>query len=416
MSISYRRHQLKNGLRLLVHEDFTTPLAACNLIYNVGSRDEDPGRTGIAHLFEHYMFCGSKNIPDYDTPLQKIGALNNAYTGQDHTHYYVILPANNLETALWLESDRMLELAFNQQGLDTQKHVVIEEFKETCLNRPFGDMWSSFHDFVFEKYPYKWMPIGREPAHIETVTMDIMKDFYYRFYRPNNAVLVVGGNVHFEDVVELVEKWFGGIPSGPDAGKHFPTEPEQTAARETVLRREVPFPMLLKAWKMPERTHPDFYGFDLLTDLFGNSPSSYLCKRFVIDEPLFTDISMTVSGTAGPGLVSIVARPNNGVDIFEANRKLSHFLYDEFRFGDPLAHDLQKVKNRNESAMMSSEIKLDSRTSILAVSESISSADDFANDEERYQSVSEEQIQRLFQDHVRPERDCTMFYVNAEGR
>ena len=410
MAIPFRRHVLKNGLRLLVHEDHTTPMAACNVIYNVGSRDEDPQRTGMAHLFEHYMFCGSKNIADFDTPLQKIGAINNAYTGQDHTHYYEVFPANNLETVLWLESDRMLELAFEQEGLDTQKHVVIEEFKEVCLNRPFGDLWSSFHDFVFEKYPYKWMPIGKEISHIETVTMEIMKDFYHRFYCPDNAIVVIGGHVCFDEVVPLVEKWFGDIPSGNVGAKNFPTEPEQYKAKRTTLQREAPYPMLLKGWKMPERLHPDFCAFDLLSDLFGSGQSSYLYKKFITDEQLFTDISMTVSGTAGPGILALVARPAENVDIEEADRRLNQFLYNDFHFDDTLSYDLQKVKNKNESALLNNEIKLDSRTSILAVSESISCAEDFAHDEEKYQAVTEEQIHRIMTETVTPDRENTMFY------
>lgn len=410
MAIPFRRYVLKNGLRLLVHEDHTTPMASCNVVYNVGSRDEDPQRTGIAHLFEHYMFCGSKNIADFDTPLQKIGAINNAYTGQDHTHYYEICPANNLETVLWLESDRMLELAFEQEGLDTQKHVVIEEFKEVCLNRPFGDLWSSFNDFVFEEYPYKWMPIGKEISHIKTVTMKIMKDFYRRFYCPDNAILVIGGHVYFEDVVPLVEKWFGDIPACGIVAKNFPTEPEQREAKLLKLQREAPYPMLLKGWKMPERLHPDFCAFDLLSDLYGSGQSSYLYKKFITDEQLFTDISMSVSGTAGPGILAIVARPAENVDVEEANNRLNQFLYNDFRFDDNLAYDLQKVKNKNESALLNNEIKLDSRTSILAVSESISCAEDFANDEEKYQAVTEQQIRRIVAETMTPERENTMFY------
>lgn len=414
MSINFKRHTLSNGLRVLVHEDFTSQLAACNVVYNVGSRDEDPEQTGLAHLMEHYMFCGSKHIPDYDTPLQKVGATNNAYTSQDHTQYYIILPAANLETALWIESDRMLELAFEQQGLDTQKHVVIEEFKEVCLNRPFGDLWSMFNDFVYEEFPYKWMPIGKEISHIEKVTMNVVRDFYNRFYCPDNAILVVGGPVHFEDVIPLVEKWFGDIPAGHVKPKCFPDEPVQSEHKVMTVHRDAPYPMLLKGWKMPQRLHPDFYAFDMLSDLFGNAQSSYLCKKFITENQLFTDISMSVSGTAGPGILAVVARPADGVDVIEADRALNQYLYDEFRFGDTFSYDLQKVKNRNESALLNNEIKLDSRTSILAVEESISRVEDFENDIQAYREVSEEQIRRIFSETVRLEKENTLFYLPTE--
>ncbi|HNW67750.1 MAG TPA: pitrilysin family protein, partial [Bacteroidales bacterium] len=250
MSVPFQRHVLSNGLRLIVHEDHTTPLASCNVVYNVGSRDEHPNHTGLAHLFEHYMFCGSRNIGNYDNPLQKIGAINNAYTSQDLTHYYIVLPANNIETALWLESDRMLELAFNQKELDIQKSVVIEEFKETSLNRPFGDLWCLFNDFVYENYPYKWLPIGKEISHIQNVTMDMMKDFFYKYYRPNNAVLVVSGNVYFTEVLQLVEKWFGPIPQGSSPTKNFPVDEPQVTAKVLEVKRKVPYDMLMKGWKM----------------------------------------------------------------------------------------------------------------------------------------------------------------------
>lgn len=411
MPIPFQRHILKNGLRLIVHEDHTTPLASCNVVYNVGSRDEHPDQTGLAHLLEHFMFCGSKNVPEYDDPLQKIGAINNAYTSQDHTHYYVILPANNLETALWLESDRMLELAFQQESLDIQKNVVIEEFKETSLNRPFGDLWSSFNDFIFEKYPYKWMPIGKEVSHIESVNMSIVRDFYNHFYCPNNAVLVVGGDVYFDDVVAKVEKWFGDILMGEDATKHLPDEPMQTAARTLRLERSAPYAMLLKGWKMPQRLHPDFCAFDLLSDLLGTGKSAYLYQKFVTEQHLFSDISVSVTGTAGPGIFALVARPADNVSIEVANEALTNFLYNDFHFDERLPHDLQKVKNRNESALLANEIKMDSRTSILGVSETISHIEDFENDHEDYQRVTEEQIQRIYRETISSSKDNTFFYL-----
>ena len=359
---------------------------------------------------EHFMFCGAKHIPNYDNPLQKVGGINNAYTSQDHTQYYVTLPAENLETALWLESDRMLELAFDPVGLDTQKHVVIEEFKEVSLNRPFGDLWSGFCDFVYRQYPYKWTPIGKKISHIESVTMDIVRDFYHRYYQPANAILVVGGPIHHEEVIPLVEKWFGDIPSHEIPAKAFPHEPQQRKGRIQTVHRNAPYPMLLKGWKMPPRLHPDFCAFDLLSDLLGNAQSSYLYRELVTNKGLFTDISMTVSGTAGPGILALVARPADGVDTYEANRQLEQLLYNNFQFGPDFAHNLQKVKNKNESALLNNEIKLDSRTSILAVEESISCVEDFQNDIQSYRNVSEEQILRIFHQTITPQHDNTYLY------
>lgn len=415
MPIPFQRFVLPNGLRLIIHEDHTTPLASCNIVYNVGSRDENPAHTGLAHLLEHYMFCGSKNIAEYDTPLQKIGAVNNAYTSQDHTHYYITLPANNLETALWLESDRMLDLAFAQKELDIQKQVVIEEFKEVFLNNPFGDLRGIFNDFVYEKYPYKWTPIGKEISHIETVTMELVRDFYNRFYNPNNAVLVISGNVELDKTVKMVEKWFRDIPAGTRVSKDFPQEPQQTAAKTLEVKRKAPFDLLIKGWKMPQRKDPDFCAYDLLSDLFGTGESSYLYRKFVTELHLFTEISMSVSATAGPGMLLLSANPAQNVDIHEANMKLNQFLYQDFKFNESLIRDLQKVKNNNESGLLDNEIQIESRSSILAVSETISRIEDFENDIEDYRAVTTEQIQRITQTVFQEKKDNTLFYLAEDN-
>lgn len=296
MPLPFHRHILSNGLRLIVHEDQSTPLASCNVVYKVGSRDENPERTGMAHLFEHFMFTGSKNIADYDAQLQSVGAINNAYTTQDITHYYITLPAVNIEHALWLESDRMMELAFQQEKLDIQKHVVIEEFKENFLNRPYGDLWMLYNQFYYQHHPYQWLPIGKEISHIEKVSMENMKDFFFRFYRPNNAVLTISGNVKFEEIVPMVEKWFGDIPSGPEINRQFPQEEKQTKHRIFEVQRNVPADMLFKGWPTCGRLEPDFYAYDMLSDLFGSGQSSYLYQKFVMEEAIFSDISAYISG------------------------------------------------------------------------------------------------------------------------
>lgn len=409
MPLQFKRHLLSNGLRLIVHEDHTTPLASCNVVYNVGSRDESPEMTGMAHLFEHFMFTGSKNIEDYDAQLQKVGAINNAYTTQDITHYYITLPAVNIEHALWLESDRMMELAFQQSKLDVQKQVVIEEFKENFLNRPYGDMWLLFNDFYFQKHPYQWLPIGKEINHIEKVTMEDMKKFFYHFYRPNNAVLTVSGNVYSDEIVPLVEKWFGDIPSGDPVNKNFPKELPQSQSRFVEVSRDVPADMLLKGWPTCGRLEADFYAYDLLSDLFGSGQSSFLYKELVLDRHIFTDISAYITGTLDPGVFVIGGRPDENVKIEEADRILCDYLY-QLPEKYIQSRDLQKVKNRVETIILQNDIKIEDRSSSLAVSECFSCVEDYNDEVKRYFSVSEEQINRLCRQMFQKKQENTMYY------
>jgi len=413
MPIPFQRHILSNGLRLIVHEDHSTPLASCNVVYNVGSRNENPDMTGMAHLFEHFMFTGSKNIADYDAHLQNVGAINNAYTTQDITHYYITLPAVNIEHALWLESDRMMELAFQQEKLDIQKHVVIEEFKENFLNRPYGDMWLLYNQFYFQKHPYQWLPIGKEISHIEKVSMEDMKNFFYRFYRPNNAVLTISGNVYFEEIVPLVEKWFGPIPAGPALNRQFPQEDRPTQHRKYEVKRNVPADMLFKGWPTCGRLNTDFYAYDMLSDLFGSGQSSYLYKKFVMEEAVFTDISAYITGTLDPGVFIIGGRPAEGVSIEEADRKLNDFLY-QLPANCINSHDLQKVKNRVESIILQNDIKIEDRSSSLAVAECFSCAEDFNEETQRYFAVTEEQINTLCHKMFHPDQETTMYYKCAD--
>lgn len=414
MPLQFKRHILANGLRLIVHEDHSTPLASCNVVYNVGSRDENPDMTGMAHLFEHFMFTGSKNIPDYDAQLQSVGAINNAYTTQDITHYYITLPAVNIEHALWLESDRMLELAFQQEKLDIQKHVVIEEFKENFLNRPYGNLWLLYNQFYFQKHPYQWLPIGKEISHIEKVSMEDMKNFFYRFYRPNNAVLTISGNVHFEEIVPLVEKWFGPIPAGPTLERQYPQEDHPTQHRMYEVERNVPADMLFKGWPTCGRLEADFYAYDMLSDLFGSGQSSYLYKKFVMEDAVFTDISAYITGTLDPGIFIVGGRPAEGVSIEEADKRLSDYLY-QLPKNCINTHDLQKVKNRVESIILQNDIKIEDRSSSLAVAECFSCAEDFNDETNRYFAVSEEQINTLYNNMFRQEQETTMYYRAANS-
>ena len=407
--MNFKRHTFDNGLRLIVHEDATTPLASCFVCYFVGSRDENPKQTGLAHLLEHYMFCGSKNIPEYDVPVDKVGGQNNAYTTEDVTCYYITLPANNIETALWLESDRMLELAFKKKELDIQKNVVIEEFKEHFLNKPYGDMWMLFNEAVFEKHPYQWLPIGKQLSHIENVNMNDVKTFYHNYYAPQNAVVAIAGNVRFEEIVLLVNKWFGSIPKRGDIARIIPQEPPQTEQKKIEVFRNVPYDMLLKGWKMGGRLVPEFYALDLFSDMLGTGKSSFLYQEFVEKNHLFTDISAMITATYYPGIFVISGRPANGVSLQKANDALDKYLYS-FLKNTKIEHALQKVKNSVESILLKNEIKIEDRAATLALSETFHSVERFQNDKERYFDVNEEQIIDVYDNIFVVNNETTLFY------
>ncbi len=410
MAIPFSRTILSNGLHVLVHEDRTTPLAACTIVYRVGSRDEDKNCTGLAHLMEHFMFSGSDHAPDFDAVLQRVGALNNAYTSQDLTCYYIVLPANNIETALWLESDRMAALSFSQQGLDVQKQVVMEEFKETCLNQPYGDLMMQVYELSYQGHPYQWLPIGKELSHIEQVDMDIIRDFHRRFYCPANAILVVAGNVCADEIFAMAEKWFGDIPSGERNPHQYWKEHRPSYHRQKTVRKPIPDDMLFKSWLMPARTHADYCAYDLLSDILGTGQSSYLYRKFVSEERLFTDISASVAGSADPGLFFINGRPAEGVTIEQADQVLSKYLFD-FQFDSKLSYDLQKVKNNAESIILERNLKVEDRANTLAMGEFYSRAEDFADERIGYFAVTEDDIRRITETMFRESCGNTLYYI-----
>ena len=409
MAIPFTRQTLPNGLHVLVHEDRTTPLAACTIVYRVGSRDENPDCTGLAHLMEHFMFSGSDHAPDFDLALQRVGAINNAYTSQDLTCYYIVLPANNIETALWLESDRMAALSFSQQGLDVQKQVVMEEFKETCLNQPYGDLMMHVYGLSYRNHPYQWLPIGKELSHIEQVDMNIIRRFHDTFYCPANAILVVAGNVHAEEIFAMAGKWFGDITPGRKNPQQYPQELPATENRLKEVRKPVPDDMLFKSWLMPARTEADYCAFDLLSDILGTGQSSYLYRKFVVEDRLFTDISASVSGSADKGLFFINGRPAEGISIEQADEQLTKYLAD-FQFNDKLDYDLQKVKNNAESIILERNLKVEDRANTLATGEFYSCAEDFADERTSYFAVSEEDIRRITETMFRRECGSTLYY------
>ena len=412
MAIPFTRQTLANGLHVLVHEDRTTPLAACTIVYRVGSRDEDPACTGIAHLMEHFMFSGSDHAPDFDLALQKVGAINNAYTSQDLTCYYIVLPANNIETALWLESDRMATLSFSQQGLDVQKQVVMEEFKETCLNQPYGDLMMQMYGLSYQYHPYQWLSIGKELSHIEQVDMNIIRRFHDTFYCPANAILVVAGNVHAEEIFAMADKWFGDILPGRQNPHRYPQESPSKENRLKVVEKPVPDDMLFKSWLMPARTGADYCAYDLLSDILGTGQSSYLYRKFVMENRLFTDISASVSGSADKGLFFVNGRPAEGISIEQADEQLTKYLAD-FQFNDKLSYDLQKVKNNAESIILERNLKVEDRANTLATGEFYSRAEDFADERTGYFAVTEEDIRRITETMFKRECGNTLYYCKV---
>ncbi len=406
--IPFKRHTLSNGLRLIVHEDATTPLATVNIIYKVGSRDEKIPHTGLAHLLEHLMFTGSKHVDNFDTHLQRVGAINNAYTSQDITNYYITLPAQNLETALWLESDRMMALNLDEKSFMVQKQVVIEEFKESFLNKPYGDMWLQFKEFVFEKHPYKWLPIGLQLSHIEEVDLETLRNFYHTYYQPNNAVISIAGNVQFEEVVASVEKWFGTIPNRGVINRDYPQEEVQLSAKKLSVAADVPYPIIMTGWKMGGRTDANFYACDLLSDMLGNGHASFLFQEFAIKNKLFTDINSYITATFDPGLLVLSARPAPNVDLEEAHLKINQFLAN-FENID-LEYALQKVKNNVTSLILKNGIKAEDRASVLGISETISGVEDFEDEIEKYHAVTEAQIREITRNLFSGTKDNTLFY------
>jgi predicted Zn-dependent peptidase len=311
--ITFERFKLDNGLTVLFHKDVTTPLAVVNTLYDVGARDETEDKTGFAHLFEHLMFGGSINIPDFDAPLQKAGGESNAFTSNDITNYYNVLPANNLETALWLESDRMLSLAFTPKSLDVQRNVVIEEFKQRYLNQPYGDVWLKLRPLAYEVHPYKWATIGKEIKHIEDATMEDVKAFFHKHYNPSNAILCIAGNFEFEYVQAVVHKWYSSIPPGMKPARILPTEPDQTEFRELIIERNVPTDAFYYAFKMPERRHEGFYMADVLSDALGRDKSSRLYVSLKKEQKLTSEIGAYITGSMDNGLLVISGKLNDGI-------------------------------------------------------------------------------------------------------
>jgi len=408
--IHFEKFVLPNGLRVIVHTDKYTSLAAISIIYDVGSRDENPDKTGFAHLFEHLMFGGSINIPKYDEPLERAGGINNAYTTTDLTNYYLSLPVQNLEIGFWLESDRMFQLAFSEKSLETQRNVVTEEFRQTHLNQPYGDAWMLLRPLAYKVHPYRWPTIGKEISHIQNAVMKDVKAFYNTFYNPANAVMAVAGNVKVDEVQSLAEKWFSSIKNNGENKRNLPDEPKQTEPRFLEIERDVPANVLYKAWKMHKRTHPDYHSVDLLSDILGNGKSSRLYRRLVMEKGIFTDIDCFITGNFDPGLFVITGRPSKGIKIKEAEKTLMDEI-DIIQNEVPDDIELQKVKNKLEARLTLSKVNVLNKAINLAFGEILGDAELINSEIDKYNAVSTDKIRDVARRIIQPEQCSTLYYL-----
>jgi predicted Zn-dependent peptidase len=409
--IKFERFVLGNGLKVLVHPDPSTPMAVVNILYDVGARDEVPAKTGFAHLFEHLMFGGSVNIPDYDEPLQVAGGENNAYTTNDLTNYYCQLPADNLETAFWLESDRMLSLAFSKKSLDVQRKVVCEEFKEHYINKPYGDVWHTMRELAYKEHPYRWMTIGKELSHIENATLEDVKAFFFKHYTPINAILVVAGNISVDQVKTLAEKWFGDIPSGEQYKRNLPAEPNQTEARRLTVHRNVPMDAIYKTWHMCARRDDDYYATDLLTDILGGGASSRLYQSLVKEQQLFANINCYHFGSLDEGLLTIEGQLIKGVEMQKAENAIELEL-DKVRKELLDDRELQKVKNKTESVMAFEDMSVMNRAGSLAFYELLGDGELMNSEFQKYQQVKSQDLHRIANEVLTSNNSNTLWYLS----
>ncbi|MEM7035563.1 MAG: pitrilysin family protein [Bacteroidota bacterium] len=411
--ILYETFTLDNGLKVIVHEDHSLAKAVVNVIYRVGAKDEDPNRTGFAHLFEHLMFGGSKHITDYDTPLQKVGGENNAFTTNDLTNYYLTLPSNQLETGFWLESDRMLELDFSQRNLDVQKSVVIEEFKQRYLNKPYGDAHLILRSVHFKKHPYQWPTIGKEISHIEGATLEEVKKFFYGFYAPNNATLVVAGDVTVPQVRALAEKWFGPIPRRELLTRELPREPKQSAPREKTVYRDVPFPAVYKMFHIPSKKDPAYFAADMMTDIMSGGKAGHLYQHVVKEKQVASSAAAFSWGAHHPGIISIdgtVARGKT-VEAYEtALKEVIESLYDLSE------SELQRVKNSIESQYVMERTTLLNKAMVLAICDTLGDPELANTSLDHYLAVTRDQVVEAAQTLLHPDNCSTLYYLPQNGK
>jgi len=408
--VKFNRFTLDNGLRVIVHEDHTTPMAVLNILYDVGARDENPEQTGFAHLFEHLMFGGSVNIPNYDEPLQRVGGENNAFTSNDITNYYITLPSANLETAFWLESDRMLNLAFSKKSLEVQRNVVIEEFKQRYLNQPYGDVWLKLRPLVYKKHPYRWATIGEKIKHIEDAKIEDVKAFFKKHYNPQNAIMVVGGDVTLTQVKELSEKWFAPIPAGEKYHRNLPQEPEQHDERRETVTAKVPLNDVYIAFQMEGRLDPSYYATELMSDILSRGHSSRLYKSLVKEKQIFSEVHAYISGSLDTGMFVFEGKPLENISIEQAEAAIWEQL-EILKTGEIPADELTKVKNKTESTMIFSEMSLLEKGMNLAWNELLGDADLINHETEKYLAVTAAEIKEQANKLFRKDNSSTLIYL-----
>ncbi|MEQ8583920.1 MAG: pitrilysin family protein [Marinoscillum sp.] len=406
--VAYKEHTLPNGLQLIVHEDHSSPVVCLNILYKVGSRNELPHKTGFAHLFEHLMFGGSKNVKNFDEPLQAVGGDNNAFTNTDITNYYITIPSANVETAFWLESDRMLSLSFDPEVLEVQRKVVIEEFKQRYLNQPYGDVWLKLRPLAYQKHPYQWPTIGKEISHIEEATMEDVKSFFNAHYHPGNAVLVVAGDISEKKALELTNKWFGEIPGKAASNGMIEAEPPQTAPRFMVVEDNVPADAIYKTYHMPNRLGKPYHAADLLSDILGRGKSAILFNELVKKRPLFSSLSAHVTGSYDPGLLVISGRLLPGVDLKEADQAIQKHLEPMKQSMD--AELLQKVKNQAEATTVFAEVDLLNRAMGLAYAAFLGNVNLINEELDQIKSLKAEDILESARMILREDNCTTMYY------
>jgi predicted Zn-dependent peptidase len=411
--VEFRSYRLDNGLRLIVHEDRSTPLVAMNVLYDAGSRDEDPSLTGMAHLVEHLMFGGTGNIPEYDLPLQLAGGENNAFTNNDITNYYLTLPSGNIETAFWLESDRMLAPDFTGRKLDVQKSVVIEEFKQRYLNQPYGDAMLLLRPLAYTTHPYRWPTIGIDPSHIERIRLEDVQHFFSRHYNPGKAILTLTGNITPERAYDLTKLWFGSVPPGEPHARSLPSEPVQTEERRMTVERNLPASAIYKAWHMGSRSGPDFHTMDMITDLLAGGESGRLYNRLVRDLNLFSEINAYITSDLDPGLVIVTGKLMKGVNVEKAEKAVIQVI-DELKDTVPTDTEIDKVKNRYESSSVLSNTSILNKALNLSVYELLGDASRINREVENYRAVSRPMIRDAAIRYLNPENCSTLYYIASK--
>lgn len=412
--IQFQQFFLRNGLEVIVHSDYSSPLLVVNTLYKVGSRDETPDKTGFAHLFEHLMFSGSKHVENFDTVLEEAGGENNAFTTQDITNYYITLPACNIETALWLESDRMKSASINEESLLIQKSVVIEEFKEHYINQPYGDVWHKIYALAYKTHPYQWPTIGKEIAHIENATLSDVSEFYQRFYTPKNAILVLAGPIEIEQAKLLCNKWYSDIEGGSSFHRNIPIEPKQKEKNILIHKTDVPSSYIYKTFKMCKRTNIEYYTIDLISDLLGSGDSSRLTQQLVKNRQLFTTINAYVSGTLDEGLFVIEGRVADHTDVKEADNAIDQLLQN-FCNTTIEEYELQKVKNQLESYNVLNDIDLLNRATNLAYYSYMGNINLINTEIDIYKSIDSKDIQTQATRLFVPENENTLWYLKNDS-